>query len=278
MADMIPVIRQAFMTIREKPHNFICSALWSFALSIAFLAIFMAFYFAFFFASFAAAGMSTGGNLSAMIGTIALMYGFIILVALFAGPLQTVASMLYAKASLEGREMGLKDYIASVKDKYVRLFLAHILLGLISLAVLALLCLVLGGIGYAIYLLAGKSLAFVLMAAMVFIAIVVSIVVFVALSLLTSLYVPYIFSRQRLEKGLIGSLLYCIAFARSKIWDILAYMLVMFVISIAFAVVVIVLSLIPCIGSIMTLLAMVVGFAINFASAYVLLYLVKDAP
>ncbi len=278
MADMIQVIRQAFMTIRERPRNFIYSALWNFAISIAFLAIFMACYFAFFFASFAAAGAATGGNLSGMVGAMALMYGFIILVAVFSAPLQTVANMLYAKASLEGREVGLGDYIASVKDKYVRLFLANILVGVVSLLILVLLCLVLGGIGYAIYLLAGKALSSILFAIMALVAIVVFFAVMVAVSLLTMLYIPYVFSRQRLDRGLVGSLFYSIAFARSKIWDILAYMLVMFVISAAFMVAVMVLSLIPCIGYIMTLLAMVGGFAINFASAYVLLYLIKDAP
>jgi hypothetical protein len=283
MGDIIPVIEKAFMSIKERPGNFIHSALWSFALSVAFMAVFMAFYLMFALTSFSAASSGAAAGISGMAGAIALMFAVIFAIAILAGPFSIVASMLYAKGSLEGKDIGLGDYIAAVKEKYVRLFLASIVSGIFSLVAMALLLIVLGGIGYGIYLFAGKALlpdmasSYLLLAVAAFIAIISFVVVSVGVSLLTSLYIPYVFSKQKLAGGLVGSFMRCIALAKARKWEILAYLLVMFVISAAFMVAVMALSLVPCIGYIATLLAMVVGFAINFASAYVLLYFVKDA-
>jgi hypothetical protein len=283
MADMIQVISQAFMAIRERPRNFIYSALWSFAISMVFLAVFMVFYFVLLFTSFGAAAAPAAGNLIGSFGVL-LMFGIIMLAAVLSSPLQTVASMLYAKGSLEGRDIGLGDYISSVKEKYLRLLFAHIILGIFWVLALAAVLLVLGGIGYAIYLFAGKSLlpdtssSYILLAVAALVGIVTLLAVYVGLSLLTLLYMPYVFSKQKLDRGLLGSLFYCISFARSRAWDILAYMLAMFVVYIAFMVMTMALSMIPCIGYVMTLVGMVAGFAISFAASYVLLYLVKDAP
>ena len=278
MADMVLVLKSAFGSIMERKRNFIYGALWSIALSLALSAVFMVMYYGSIFASFGAFSLSgaEAGNASSFLVMLAVVYAVFILLALLTNPLTVVATMLYSKASLEGRDIGFVDFISAVKEKYIRLLLASLFVVIVCIAIALLLCLVLGGLSYIVYMLLGSSS--VLLTLMLIIAAIVFAAVMVAFSLLAMLYTPYVFSRQTLDRGIVGSFMYSINLAKARIWDMVALILMMIVIGIAIIIISLILSIpLLCLGPLFAVPSLIGSFVISYVMAYALLYLVKDA-
>jgi hypothetical protein len=279
---MVTAMTDAFNSMAKRPKNVLYGGLWFIGVVAALMAITIAFYAAIFSISpNAAAALSTGnGNVGNFLGTLILLYAIMILAMVLIQPLHITTTMLYAKGSLENKDIGFWDFLACAKEKYVRLLLATFLLAIVGVIAIVLFCVIFGVLGLAVNMIGGSSQ--ILNGIMAVIAMAVLVIASFALLALTMIYIPYVFYKQKLDRGIIGSLKYSVGLAKANLWDIIILLLAAAALFIALILLFMVSgALLSAIAPPLAVLAMIAMWILEYAILYIISYsllsLVKDA-